>query len=645
MDSDPNITEFSRIESFLVEDVQIVPRQLLLKSPRGETSVEPKVMALLVTLAERESDTWTRTELIDKIWGTEFGGDESLTRAVYGLRKALSEPHGLQKAIKTLPKVGYRLDARVTRNLGKPVKQAANQPDVTEVPGPLSKPDPSATNITTDTSRSVLFDRRRLLMAGGAAALAGSVLGLRQILRAPNSAPVARNSLVVLPFVNDTGDQELDYLASGVSGEIRHSLSRNQALNILARRSSEAIKKDNLSLEDISEEFGSAFILDGRLTRTSGQLRLSTELIESQTGVNRWSDTFDAPKERLPTLQSAVTGEVTREITRDIDADIIADLGLPTNPAAFDIYLRAKAQWQVSFTAEAALVAVRIMDGAIELDPDFALAHTSKAFWLAWASSSVDDEGLSSRYLQEALASAKMAVELESELADAHSALGWVRCFSALDIAGAAQPFKRSLELAPNDAVILARYTYYIVMTGAMEDAQRTIQTAILLDPLNPSVHRTAAMIHYYAGQPELTLASADEIMKIQKNSVTAQYWKGRAHIKMGDAKIGIEACELSPNADERLPCQGIGYARLGQADAAYEAIDTLKQVYGEKAAYQQAQIYAALGEDDNAIEALQLAWDKRDAGLVSLKVDPVFTSLRNRQEFLYLLQSIGFDT
>ncbi|MEO1660983.1 MAG: winged helix-turn-helix domain-containing protein [Pseudomonadota bacterium] len=642
MSADAILTEFSDVEPFQIEDVTIIPRQLILKSPRGESNVEPKVMALLVTLAERELDVWTRAELIDRIWGIEFGGDESLTRAVHGLRKALGEPHGLRVVIKTLPKVGYRLDADVSP-LVEPQASAAA---ATAEPEPAPPKAPAPATIAEKNHFTGSLSRRELFLAGGVAAVAASAIGLRLVSGGGDAGLFqTRNSLVILPFSNGIGDIAFDYLASGISEEIRHGLSRNQALSVVARRSSEAIKRRELSSSDIAEEFGVSLILDGRLTRSGDSVRLSTELIEAQSGITRWSEVYDAPSERLLAIQTAVSGQVSREVSEDLTDEAVLTLGLPTNPAAFDIYLRAKDQLAKTVTPDDALAALDVLEQAITLDPNFALAQTTKARWLSWVSGAGSDATAASAYLQEALSSAERALDLAPSLADTHSTLGWVRFFSALDVAGAADPFEQSIALAPNDAVILARYAPYIALVGQAEKARRTIQNAVLLDPLNPGIHRTAAMIHYYGGRPDQALSSIAELQNLQPNASVSQYWKGRAELGLQQAELAIETCESEPNLDAKLSCQGIGYARAGDPEQAYAALAELNQEYGDKAAYQQAQILAALGEDDAAMEALSLAWQKRDAGLVSLKVDTVFDRLRDREDFLYLLKSIGFGT
>lgn len=108
-------TAFTRIglEPFLIQDVQVIPSALRLSSARGHCVVEPKVMALLVVLSRRPGALWIRSDLIDELWSEDCGSDQSLSRAVSHLRKALTHPHGIGNLIVTVPKLGYRLDAKI----------------------------------------------------------------------------------------------------------------------------------------------------------------------------------------------------------------------------------------------------------------------------------------------------------------------------------------------------------------------------------------------------------------------------------------------------------------------------------------------------------------------------------------------------
>ena len=126
------------IKAFFVDDVVVDPGDLSLRKGATTLRLEPKVMAVLVALSERPGATWTREELIARVWTHGHAGDESLTRSIYRVRKALSEL-GLERALTTVSRVGYRLNANTrfvnaASQLSLEEPPAASQPHSREPP-------------------------------------------------------------------------------------------------------------------------------------------------------------------------------------------------------------------------------------------------------------------------------------------------------------------------------------------------------------------------------------------------------------------------------------------------------------------------------------------------------------------------------
>lgn len=651
MDDGPQTHSFSNSDPFYLDAVEILPRQLLLKGPNGESSVEPKVMALLVTLAERDSDAWTRGELIDRIWGVEFGGDESLTRAIYGLRKALAEPHGLKGAIKTLPKVGYRLtvvpEYRTTPSPSLSADTATTATDPTHVPIPDNVSVRAVTTSPIADTYSITPNRRHLLLASGGIGVLAAGFGISALFnRNPTpSAPIS-NGIVILPFSNESGDAELDYLTNGMSAEIRQSMARNQALNVLANKSSKTIQERAISAAEVGREFGVGFILDGVLTRTAGAVRLAVELIEARTGFNRWSQTFDTPTSQPLAVRNRVVTQVSSEISEDVSTQQAMQLGLPTNPAAFATYLRAVDLLDTIASTDDVVQAINILDRALDLDSDFAIAHAARAKWLGYLSTIETDKANSADLVAQALVSAERGVEILPDIADTHMALGWVRFFAALDIAGAQAPYDTALKLGGRDAGILSSYASFAVFTRRHEAARRTIDAAMDLDPLNPAVHRQSAVGHFFAGRAEQALQSLDTVESLQSGvSATLPYWRGRAQIRLGQAATALQTCSDEVLPELKFICEALANIALGNDQDVRAQLTQLNTQNGNSNAYRRAEILAALGDYDGAMDALEQALEAREQGLIFVAVEPLFQPLWQRSDYLRLLDELGFAT
>ena len=504
---------------------------------------------------------------------------------------------------------------------------------------------PRADFISTPTNVPAKINRRWALGLGAATMILGGGLIGRNMLPRSDSAQASDNSVVVLSFSNLSGDADYDYIPLGVSAELRGALMRNAALRVVAKRTSDAIQSKDLDATTIAQELGVSFILDGNLSAIDGVLNLSLELIDGITGFSRWAQTFTADRDQLLPQQETMLTQILRTITEDLGEHDPRDIGAPSNPSAFDQYLRGLDAWRLAATPDDARAALIYFDEAVRLDSGFAAAHALRGSILSWVSSATADPQDSAQLLDEAKFAARKAVALGPDLPVAHSTLGWVEFFAAIDIEAAAAPFERARELGKGNASILGSYAMYAALSGEPEAAKDAIERAIRLDPISPYMHNTQAIVRYYAGEYELARKSAEAALAIDQNVGIVRFWAGLSQIQSGDSEAAIETCELEPNTDAKYTCQAIALARLGRDNDAIDYLDKLTEAYGDGASFQRAQILAQLGDHDGAMAALERAWNTRDAGLIAAYAEPMLDPLRAREDFSRLLSEIGFDS
>ena len=487
------------------------------------------------------------------------------------------------------------------------------------------------------------LNRRTLLLAGAATLVAGSAVTGLTFLRRKPAPTIASNGLVVLPFANLSGDPALDYISSGISAELRSALMRNSALRVVAQRSSEALAAKGMDAISIAKELGVGFILDGNLRRSGDALRMSAELVEGREGFSIWSNDFAAPEKNLITVQDELVSAIAQ--TMSGERGDTASGGAPSSPEAYDAYLRGIGVWKAAATPEEARDALVFLDRAVSLDPRFSACHSVRGLILSWLSSSSADKTESQALLQSALAAAQSAITYGPDLAAAHSTKGWVEFFSALNIRAAAEPFEKSRILGQGDAAILARYATYASLVRKPEAAESAIGKALALDPLNPYMHNSAAIVHYYARNYEDALASSRAALDLEPDMGVARFWVGMSQISLGKPTEAISVCEDEPNPDARYTCEAIAHARNGSQEGVTSALTGLREAFGDNIAYQRAQIFAQTGDLDAAMAELQRAAQSKDAGVIAAFVDPMLDPLRPREDFSTLLRRLGFDT
>lgn len=499
--------------------------------------------------------------------------------------------------------------------------------------------------IHTPSAKPTGLDRRWVLALGAGALLGGGAIASQLFRPAPSTATLSDNGIVVLSFDNLSGDQLLDYIPIGISAELRAALMRNAALRVVAQRTSDAIKRRQLDATSIANELGVSFILDGSLSLIGDTRRLSLELIDGATGFSQWAENYTAGPESLLLLQEQIITEVLRSITDNLGEDDAQLIGAPSNPAAYDQYLRGLDAWRRAAVPNDARAALTYFNEAVRLDPSFAAAHATRGLILSWLSSSSANRDTAALLLQDAIAASEAAITHGPDLADAHSTLGWVQFFSAVNIAAADEPFERSYALGQGNAAILARYATYGALVGKFETAEAAIARAIRLDPMNPYLRSSEALVFYYSGNPQKAEQSARDALEIDEALGTVWYRLGVSKILDGDAEAALDYCEKEPNLDLKLTCRALAHANLGQSDQARAALAELVSEYGEGSAFQQAQILAQLGDLDGAMATLRAAQAANDPGLVASYTDPMLAPLRARDEFSRLLSEIGFSS
>jgi TolB-like protein/Tfp pilus assembly protein PilF len=496
--------------------------------------------------------------------------------------------------------------------------------------------------------------RRAMLLVAGGTALAGAAAIFAWRRGRPGDGPTAAavNSVAVLPFKNISGESSQDYFSDGLSEELRSTLARNLKLQVMAQASSAKFRDRTEDAVTIASRLGVAYLLDGTVRKSGEIARITADLIDGRTGFSRWSQSFDRSLHDIFAVQS----EIARTVAGALAAEMVPDPTVPAgnagtlaaeggtrNADAYDAYLRGRALYDLSVDESSEQAALAQFDKAIAIDPDFAPAHAARARSLTTIANQYGKAGQLHELYESAIESAQRAIEIAPGLAEAYSTLGFTLFQGRLDARAAREPFERSRELGAGEATVLARYAQYCARVGRKREAAESIQRALLLDKLNPLIHRAAGAIEYAARNYGASIPPAR--LALQMNPRMS-----RAHAAIGDALFMLGRYDearteylAEPASDFGLTGLAVVEHKLGRAQAARDAFAKIEQE-GDRVRYQQAQILSQLGQLDAAIERLQQARAIGDSGLVYARNDPWLDPLRGDPRFAGLLKSIGFE-
>ena len=509
-----------------------------------------------------------------------------------------------------------------------------------------SKDIPARPRPARGMSPPTFVTRRALLVSTSGLAIAG-VAGLIAWRRGliGGSVQPSGNSVAVLPFENLSGDADQAYFSDGLSEEVRATLARNIMLLVMAETSSGKFRDRKDDAKTIAATLGVAFLLDGSVRRSGEVVRVAADLIDGATGFSRWSRTFDRSMRDIFAVQSEIADAVASALAAQVTAaDAPVSSGGTTNIAAYDDYLRGRALYDLSSDEAAERAALARFDAAIAADPGYAAAHAARARSLTAIANQYGEVGQQDELYAAAIASAQRAIDLAPKFADAHSTLGLVLFQGRLDAHAAREPFENSRLLGAGDANVLARYSLYSARTGRKHEAADAMRRALVLDPLNPLIHRAAGAIQYAARKYADSIPPAERALSMNPKMSRAHAAIGDALLMLGRSSEARAAYALEPAQDVSLTGIAIVEWKLGNKEASRAAMTRLVADLGERVLYQQGQILAQWGESAAALAKLERAHVMGDSGLIYARNDPLLDGLRKEPRFARLLASIGFD-
>jgi tetratricopeptide (TPR) repeat protein len=314
------------------------------------------------------------------------------------------------------------------------------------------------------------------------------------------------------------------------------------------------------------------------------------------------------------------------------------------NQAAHRAYLKGRHFWNKR-DAEGMRKAIECFWQAIDLDPNYALAHAGLADTYAFLGSAYFDPSPPSKDMPQAKAAAVRALELDGTLAEAHCALGFVKGWYEWDWPGAEQSLRRALELNPNYATAHQRYGWYLLAMGRLEEALAEMKRAQELDPLSRIININVGAVLYYQRRYDDALAQFRKVDEMDPSFRLNHVWPGWAYAAKGAFPEAIAEFQYEKTPwEQSVWGLGYSYAHSGQPDAAREILIRLealaKQRYISPSAF--ILIYTALGEKDRAFAWLEKACEKHDFDLCLLNVDPKLDSLRADPRFPQILRRVG---
>ena len=486
-------------------------------------------------------------------------------------------------------------------------------------------------------------DRRAVLAGGAVAAVAVAGVGGWALFK--SSSASAAGSIAVLPFENLSGDPSQAYFADGVAEEIRSALARLGGLTVIGRTSSEAVRNDDGPTA--ARKLGVANILTGSVRQSASTIRISAELVDGRTGVDRWSQDYDRSPGDAIKIQTDIAENVASALSAALGmaARAVVSLGGTQNPEAQRLFIQAGAIAKGAANQREDERALQLLDRAILLDPRYADAYALKAGLLVMYGNSYANAEQLPKVRAEALRLANTATAIAPNLASVHRALSGLYS-SNLQLGPAYAQLERARQLAPGDADVLSDFAGFTSALGNTGAALNLADAAIKLDPLNFDCYGTYLTALFYARRYQDAVSYGRSIQAKFDQKKLGSMVLADCSVLLGRNQDAETFYNTVPRGFwRRLTGEAIMHIRAGDRTTGQQKLDELRTEFGDAASTQIGEIYAQLGDKDKAFAALDRAFAIKDAGLVALRVDAFLDPLRSDPRFAALLQKLNFPT
>ncbi len=479
-----------------------------------------------------------------------------------------------------------------------------------------------------------------------------SLVAFRSIYRGSDSgagtadAPI--NSLAVLPFTNS--DPATEYLSDGITESLIDSLSRMPDLKVKSRNTVFHYKGRETDPKTIGRELGVHALLSGSVAQRGDELAINVELIDVRDDSHIWGYRYSRKVSEIVALPQQISRDVSQRLRSRANALDHSQLARNYSPdsEAYRLYLQGRYNWNKR-TVESLEKGIDYFSQAIMRDQDYGLAYAGLAD--CYLLLNVYNAASANDSMPKAEAAANRALSINENLAEAHTALAFVKYRYHLKWAEGEQHFKKAIELNPNYATAHQWYSSYLAASGRLEESVAQARTAHELEPFSLTIYSDFIRNLYYAGHLDEARKESLKLMEMDKEFARAHYELGLVLEEQGALEEAIaefrQALKEAPDNVAVLTALGHAQALAGKKSDAEKVLVRLQELSKQQyvSPFQSAVVYAGLDDRKLALDWLEKSRDERFNWLPFIKIDPVFKNLRSEARFIELSKTLGLNT
>ncbi len=458
-------------------------------------------------------------------------------------------------------------------------------------------------------------------------------------------------AIAVLPFVDLSAEKDQQYLCDGMAEEVINALTHVPGLRVACRSSAFHFRGRAEDVREIGAQLNVGAVLEASIRRAGSRLRVTPRLNSVQDGFTLWSDRFDGEIRDVFDIQDEISRAIVDALKLHLSGERMDATRVARRTAsleAYQLYLKGLYHWNRRLPQDIR-IGLDYFQKALAEDPGYAPAYSgmaacyiAPAYYGAAAPGTVIPLGR---------AAAEKALQIDEAQAEAHATLGMIGAIHDFEWLASDRSFRRAMSLNPaSPTAFMWHGLFNLAPRGQFEEALRSGEHAVDLDPLNPAANATLGAMHYFARAYDKAVAQLSRTLALQDDFPIAHYYLGKALTALGDYERATAALERARTLLFNSPAAAAPLARCRALAGAPEEARQLQRELLDLAAGRYlpaqalAEVHLGFGEHEKALEQLEKACDERSALLLWLHGDVLYDPVRSHPRFGALLKRMAID-
>jgi serine/threonine-protein kinase len=508
----------------------------------------------------------------------------------------------------------------------------------------VARPAPTAEHLNDGIKRHQIFAVASLLLLVGLIAFVPWFF----VNRHDNDTEI--DSIAVMPFINETGSADVEYLSDGISETLIGDLAQLPKLKVTARNSTFKYKAKEIDPREVGRALGVKAILTGRIRRHGADFSISVELINARDGTYIWGEQYDRKESDLVAAPAKISRAITQALRfrlTPVEQEQLARQET-VNLKAYELLLKSRYLRRQGST-ENRKQAIELLQEAIVADPKYSLAYADLSVLYGGL---VNNNVLDQReFLPKSEAAAMKALELDDRLAEAHLALANVKTHQ-WDWAAAEQEFKRAIELNPSLSGAHGDYAFFLMIHGRGEEALIEANRAKELDPVSTGSNVVVVFALILSHRTDQALTAVKRLIELDPGNPGVQTVLGQTYEDIGRHRESLAAYQAAVRLGDQSPdaqiVLGTAYAKTGEPEKTRQILKQLRRGKEYISPTGFAILHVALGEYERALALLEQAYSEHDQQLIWIGIESMgegdFAPLASNPRFVNLLRRMKLN-